>query len=151
MITIEDFKKKQTNKVRLLGLDLGSKRIGLSISDEKQTIATPHKTLIKSTSDKLIDELKAIINENNIKGLIIGYPINMDGSLGKSSHSVKSIALNIEKSINIPICLWDERLSTVAAFKLSSNLEANITKRVKKIDENAATFILQGAIDYLNN
>ena len=57
----------------------------------------------------------------------------------------------IEKSINIPICLWDERLSTVAAFKLSSNLDANITKRVKKIDENAATFILQGAIDYLNN
>ena len=62
MITIEDFKKKQTNKVRLLGLDLGSKRIGLSISDENQNIATPHKTLVKSTYDKLIGELKAIIN-----------------------------------------------------------------------------------------
>ena len=70
MITIEDFKKKQTNKVRLLGLDLGSKRIGLSISDENQTIATPHKTLIKSSSDKLIDELRAIINENNIAPIL---------------------------------------------------------------------------------
>ena len=151
MITIEDFKKKQTNKVRLLGLDLGSKRIGISISDGNQSIATPHKTLDKTTSSKLIEELRGIINENDIKGLIIGNPINMDGTLGKSSHSVNSIASNIEKSINIPVCLWDERLSTVAAFKLSGQLDTNISKRVKNIDENAATFILQGAIDYLNN
>ena len=151
MITIEDFKKKQTNKVRLLGLDLGSKRIGISISDGNQSIATPHKTLDKTTSSKLIEELRGIINENDIKGLIIGNPINMDGTLGKSSHSVNSIASNIEKSIDIPVCLWDERLSTVAAFKLSSQLDTNISKRVKNIDENAATFILQGAIDYLNN
>jgi len=151
MITIEDFKKKQTNKVRLLGLDLGSKRIGISISDGNQSIATPHKTLDKTTSSKLIEELREIINENDIKGLIIGNPINMDGTLGKSSHSVNSIASNIEKSIDIPVCLWDERLSTVAAFKLSSQLDTNISKRVKNIDENAATFILQGAIDYLNN
>ena len=75
----------------------------------------------------------------------------MDGTLGKSSHSVNSIASNIEKSIDIPVCLWDERLSTVAAFKLSGQLDTNISKRVKNIDENAATFILQGAIDYLNN
>ena len=151
MITIEDFKKKQTNKVRLLGLDLGSKRIGISISDGNQSIATPHKTLNKTTSSKLIEELRVIINENSIKGLIIGNPINMDGTLGKSSHSVNSIASNIEKSLDIPVCLWDERLSTVAAFKLSSQLDTNISKRVKNIDENAATFILQGAIDYLNN
>ena len=151
MITIEDFKKKQTNKVRLLGLDLGSKRIGISISDGNQSIATPHKTLDKTTSSKLIEELRLIINENSIKGLIIGNPINMDGTLGKSSHSVTSIASNIEKSLDIPVCLWDERLSTVAAFKLSSQLDTNISKRVKNIDENAATFILQGAIDYLNN
>ena len=151
MITIEDFKKKQTNKVRLLGLDLGSKRIGVSISDENQSIATPHKTINRTTSSKLIEELRVIINENAIKGLIIGNPINMDGTVGKSSHSVNSIASNIEKSIDIPVCLWDERLSTVAAFKLSRQLDTNISKRVKNIDENAATFILQGAIDYLNN
>ncbi len=151
MITIEDLKKKQTNKVRLLGLDLGTKRIGVSISDENQSVATPHKTIAKTTPSKLIDELKMIIKENNIRVLIIGNPINMDGTLGKSSHSVNSIASNIEKSIDIPVCLWDERLSTVAAFKLSGQLDTNISKRVKNIDENAATFILQGAIDYLNN
>ena len=75
----------------------------------------------------------------------------MDGSHGKSSHSVKSIATNISKSIKLPICLWDERLSTVGAFNLSSDLDVNVSKRLKNIDQNAAAFILQGAIDYLNN
>ena len=75
----------------------------------------------------------------------------MDGSLGKSAQSVKDTSQNIEKSINIPICLWDERLSTVGAFNLSSQLDINVSKREKKIDENAAAFILQGAIDFLNN
>ena len=151
MITIEDLKKKQSNKVRLLGLDLGSKRIGISICDENQSIATPLKTLNKTTNDNLINELKALINENNIKAIIVGDPINMDGSHGKSSHSVKSIATNISKAIKLPICLWDERLSTVGAFNLSSDLDVNVSKRIKNIDQNAAAFILQGAIDYLNN
>ncbi|MBD1161224.1 Holliday junction resolvase RuvX [Pelagibacterales bacterium SAG-MED15] len=151
MITIEDLKKKQSNKVRLLGLDLGSKRIGISICDENQSVATPLKTLNKTTNDNLINELKALINENNIKAIIVGDPINMDGSHGKSSHSVKSIATNISKAIKVPICLWDERLSTVGAFNLSSDLDVNVSKRLKNIDQNAAAFILQGAIDYLNN
>ena len=75
----------------------------------------------------------------------------MDGSSGKSAQSVKDTSNNIEKEISIPICLWDERLSTVGAFNLSSQLDVNVTKREKKIDENAAAFILQGAIDFLNN
>jgi putative Holliday junction resolvase len=75
----------------------------------------------------------------------------MDGSSGRSAQSVKDMSENIEKNINIPICLWDERLSTVGAFNLSSQLDVNISKREKKIDENAAAFILQGAIDFLNN
>ena len=151
MITLEEFKKKYSDKCRLIGLDLGSKRIGVSICDEKQLIATPLKTINRSSLDKLLDELKLIINENSIKGIIIGNPINMDGSLGRSAQSVKDTSQNIEKNINIPICLWDERLSTVGAFNLSSQLNINISKREKKIDENAAAFILQGAIDFLNN
>ena len=75
----------------------------------------------------------------------------MDGSQGKSSQSVKDIANNISKFINLPICLWDERLSTVGAFNISSQLDINVSKREKDIDKNAAAFILQGAIDYLNN
>ena len=151
MVTLEEFKKKHSDKCRLIGLDLGSKRIGISICDEKQLIATPLKTINRSSLEKLIDELKIIISENDIKGIIIGNPLNMDGSSGRSAQSVKDTSENIEKKINIPICLWDERLSTVGAFNLSSQLDVNISKREKKIDENAAAFILQGAIDFLNN
>ena len=151
MITIEDFKKKQLNKTRLIGLDLGSKNIGVSICDEKQSIATPFKTIVKSSIDKLIDELKLIIRENDVNGIIVGYPINMDGTSGPSSQSVRDIVINISKNIDIPICLWDERLSTVGAFNISSQLDVNVSNRVKNIDQNAAAFILQGALDYINN
>ena len=151
MITLEEFKKKHSDKCRLIGLDLGSKRIGVSICDEKQLIATPLKTINKNTLTELISELKVIIDENNIKGIIIGNPLNMDGSSGRSAQSVKNTSQKIEENINIPICLWDERLSTVGAFNLSSQLDIDVSKREKKIDENAAAFILQGALDFLNN
>jgi len=151
MITIEDFKIKHSNKVRFIGLDLGSKRIGVSICDERQSIATPFKTINKTNTNDLIDQLKVIIEENNIGGIIVGNPLNMDGSLGRSAQSVNDVALNIEKSIDLPVILWDERLSTVGAFNLSSLLDVNVSKRVKTIDQNAAAFILQGAIDFLNN
>ena len=151
MITLEEFKKKHSDKCRLIGLDLGSKRIGVSICDEKQLIATPLKTINRNTLTELISELKVIIDENNIKGIVIGNPLNMDGSSGRSAQSVKDTSQKIEENINIPICLWDERLSTVGAFNLSSQLDINVSKREKKIDENAAAFILQGALDFLNN
>ena len=151
MITLDEFKKKHLDKCRLIGLDLGSKRIGVSICDDKQLIATPLKTLNRNSLNDLIDELKLIINENDIKGIIVGNPLNMDGSSGRSAQSVKDTTENIEKKLDIPICLWDERLSTVGAFNLSSQLDINVSKREKKIDENAAAFILQGALDFLNN
>ena len=151
MITIEDLKKKQSETSRLVGLDLGSKRIGVSICDEKQSIATPFKTINKTNTNDLIQELKKIINEYNIKGIIIGNPINMDGSKGRSAQSVNDVSNNIDQAIDIDVCLWDERLSTVGAFNLSSQLDVNVSKREKNIDQNAAAFILQGAIDFLNN
>ena len=151
MITLEEFKKKHSDKCRLIGLDLGSKRIGVSICDDKQLIATPLKTINRNSLKDLVDELKLIISENDIKGIIVGNPLNMDGSSGRSAQSVKDTTENIEKNLDIPICLWDERLSTVGAFNLSSQLDINVSKREKKIDENAAAFILQGALDFLNN
>ena len=151
MITLEEFKKKHSDKCRLIGLDLGSKRIGVSICDDKQLIATPLKTINRNSLKDLVDELKLIVDENDIKGIIIGNPLNMDGSSGRSAQSVKDTTENIEKNLDIPICLWDERLSTVGAFNLSSQLDINVSKREKKIDENAAAFILQGALDFLNN
>jgi len=151
MITLEEFKKKHPDKCRLIGLDLGSKRIGVSICDEKQLIATPLKTINRNSLNELLNELTSIIHENDIKGIIIGNPLNMDGSLGRSAQSVKDTSENIEKKLDVPICLWDERLSTKGAFNLSSQLDINVSKREKKIDENAAAFILQGALDFLNN
>ena len=134
-----------------MGLDLGSKRIGVSICDERQSIATPFKTINKTNTNELIYQLQEIITEYNIKGIIIGNPINMDGSLGRSAQSVNDVSTNIDKSIDVDVCLWDERLSTVGAFNLSGQLDVNVSKREKNIDQNAAAFILQGAIDFLNN
>ena len=151
MITIEDLKKKQSETSRLIGLDLGSKRIGVSICDEKQSIATPFKTINKTNTNELVEELKKLINEYDIKGIIIGNPINMDGSLGRAAQSVYDVSNNIDKAIDVDVCLWDERLSTVGAFNLSSQLDVNVSKREKNIDQNAAAFILQGAIDFLKN
>ena len=151
MITIKELKKKLSTRSRLIGLDLGSKRIGIGICDENHKIATPFKTVIKTNLDDFIKQLKEIIEENNIKGIIVGNPVNMDGSFGKSSQSVKDTVINLEKFIDIPFTLWDERLSTVGAFNISSQLDINVSKKEKDIDKNAAAFILQGALDFLNN
>ena len=151
MITINEFKNKLSSGSRLLGIDLGTKRIGIAISDYNQKIATPLQTLDKSKQGKLIDELESIITEYDIKGIIIGNPINMDGTYGKSSQSAKDTAINISNKIDIPVCLWDERLSTVGAFNLSSELDINVSKREKDIDKFAAAFILQGALDFIQN
>ena len=151
MITIDEFKIKLSSGSRLLGIDLGTKRIGIAISDYNQKIATPLQILDKSKQGKLIDELESIITENDIKGIIIGNPINMDGTYGKSSQSAKDIAINLSNKIDIPVSLWDERLSTVGAFNLSSELDVNVSKRERDIDKFAAAFILQGALDYLQN
>ena len=151
MITIEELKIKINKKSRLIGLDLGSKRIGVAICDEKRSVATPLKVINYIDLSSLILEIEEIITENNIKGIVAGNPLNMDGSAGPSSQSVKDKILNLSKKIHIPICLWDERLSTVGSFNISSQLDININKRTKNIDKNAAAFILQGAIDFLNN
>ena len=151
MITINEFKNKLSSGSRLLGIDLGTKRIGIAISDYNQKIATPLQTLEKSKQGKLIDELESIIEENDIKGIIVGNPINMNGTYGKSSQSAKDTAVNISNKFNIPVSLWDERLSTVGAFNLSSELDVNVSKREKDIDKFAATFILQGALDFIQN
>ena len=151
MISIDEFKNKITKKSRLLGLDLGSKRIGIAICDDRQSIATPFRTINKQGAEKFINELKIIIKENKIEGLIVGNPINMDGSSGKSSQSASDFAKNLSINITIPITLWDERLSSEGSFKITKELGTNVTNRVNKLDSNAAAFILQGAIDFLSN
>jgi len=149
MIDIEDFKKSIGKKSRLLGIDPGKSRIGLAISDEDKLVSTPLKTINKKNNSNFIKDIKEIILQNDIKGIIIGNPINMDGSSGPSSQSAIDFAKYVSNNISIPVSMWDERLSTEGAFNLSSNLDVNVSKKVEKLDQNAASFILQGAIDYI--
>ena len=149
MIDIEDFKKSIGKKSRLLGIDPGKNRVGLAISDEDKLVSTPLKTIVKKNSSNFIKEIKEIINENGIKGIIVGNPINMDGSKGPSSQSANDFAKHLSNNVSVPITMWDERLSSEGAFNLSSNLDINTSKKVEKLDQNAASFILQGAIDYI--
>jgi len=150
MITIDELKVQLDNKSRLLGIDMGSKRIGISISDENRNIATPYETIQFTNIKNLCSSLKEIILENNIKGLVVGLPLNMNGTEGPSAQSVKDKIKLISKELNTSIVLWDERLSTVGSFNISSQLDINVSKRVKNIDQNSAAFILQGVLDYLS-
>ncbi len=149
MLDIKDFKKKLDKKSRLMGIDPGKKRVGIALSDENKVVATPYKVLLKENYETFLKDILKIIHENSIKGIIIGNPINMDGTPSKSSQSAKDLAINLSKNISEPITLWDERLSSDGAFNLTRNLNINTSKTVQKLDENAAAFILQGALDYL--
>ena len=151
ILSIAEFKSNIENNSRLLGIDPGNKNIGFAICDENKKVATPLKIIQKTKFEVLIKKINEIIQENNIKGIVIGNPINMDGTSGKSSQSVSDFAKNLSKNITIPIAMWDERLSSEGSFKLTKELGTNITNRVNKLDKNSAAFILQGAIDYLSN
>ena len=151
ILSIEEFKKNIDNNSRLLGIDPGKKNIGIAICDENKVVATPLKIIKKNKFQILLKEIQEIIKENDIKGIVIGNPINMDGSFGKASQSATGFAKNLSISITIPIVLWDERLSSEGSFKITRDLDTNVTDKVKKLDKNAAAFILQGAIDFLSN
>ena len=151
ILSIDEFKTNIESNSRLLGIDPGKKNIGFAICDENKKVATPLKVLQKSKFGLLIKQINQIIKENHIKGIIIGNPLNMDGTSGKSSQSASDFAKNLSKNITIPITMWDERLSSEGSFKITKELGTNVTNRVSKLDKNAAAFILQGAIDYLSN
>jgi putative Holliday junction resolvase len=150
ILSIDKFKTSIENNSRLLGIDPGSRNIGLAICDENKKVATPLKVLQKSKFKVLIEQINQIIKENDIKGIVIGNPLNMDGTSGKSSQSANDFAKNLSKDITIPIAMWDERLSSEGSFKITKVLGTNVTNRVSKLDKNSAAFILQGAIDYLS-
>ena len=151
ILSISEFKTNVGTNSRLLGIDPGNKNIGIAICDENQKVATPFKTIQKNKFKNLLNEIKEVISENGIKGIVVGNPLNMDGSFGKASQSSTDFAKNLSKNITIPITMWNERLSSEGIFKITKELDTNVTNRVNKLDKNAAAFILQGAIDYLSN
>ena len=132
-----------------MGIDPGRKRVGIAISDENKIIATPYTTIIKNKYSEFVKEIIKIVEENQIQGIVVGNPINMDGTASQSSQSAKDLAINLSKDVTKNITLWDERLSSQGAFILSNDLVSNTSKKVSKLDENSAQFILQGALDYI--
>jgi len=145
------FKTNLGSKSRILGIDHGRKNIGIAICDENQIVATPLKTIKKTSFSSLLNEIKQIITENDIKGIVVGNPVNMDGSSGKSSQSASDFSKNLSTNITIPITMWDERLSSEGSFKITKELGVNTSRNIKNLDKNAAAFILQGIIDFLSN
>ena len=136
---------------RLIGIDHGKKNIGISISDENHSIATPLTTVTFSQLKNFLIDIKKIISENNVEGIVVGNPINMNGTLGPRSQSAKDFCISLTKHLKLPVTLWDERLSSHGAYNGMEYLNINISKKQKKLDENAAAFILQGFLDYYKN
>jgi len=133
---------------RLLGLDIGSKTIGLALSDVLLMLATPAKTIKRTKFTADAEQLVALINEQNVGGLVLGLPVQMDGVEGPACQSVRQFAENLLSIIDIPLSFWDERLSTNAVERVLIN-EVDMTRkrRAEVIDKMAAAYILQGALD----
>jgi len=149
-----EFKPFLLNRKRIMGLDLGKKRIGISISTLSHNGALPLKTISNDKFIELIDVIKNIINEYDIKAIIFGLPKNMDGSEGKSAQSVRDKAEKICSELCIKYAFWDERLSTVAVeryYTIDEKSRAKKRDNKKDIDNLAAAFILEGAINYITN
>ena len=134
---------------RLLGLDLGEKTIGLALSDPGLSVASPVSTIRRTKFTADAKELLHIAGERQVGGLVIGLPLNMDGSEGPRCQSVRQFAANLTKLQDLPILFWDERLSTVAVEREMVAADLSRAKRAKVIDQAAAAFILQGVLDAL--
>lgn len=132
---------------RLLGLDVGEKTIGIAMCDAGWSIASPLETLKKGKLNDDLDALDEAIRQHHIGGLVIGYPLNMDGSLGARAQSVKQFARNLDKFLRIPLLLWDERLSTQAVNKAMLEGDLSRQKRKERVDKLAAAYILQGFLE----
>jgi putative Holliday junction resolvase len=136
---------------RLLGLDLGEKTIGLALSDISRTVATPLKTLARGKFKSDAASIVALIAEHDVGGLIIGLPLNMNGTDGPAAQSARAFARNFAAVCERPICLVDERLSTAAVTRTLIEADASRRRRGQLVDKAAAAYILQGALDRLRN
>jgi putative Holliday junction resolvase len=149
IVAIPEFRSAIARNTRLLGLDLGEKTIGLALSDTSLSVATPMETLKrgKFATDAL--KLDAIIFAQHVGGLVVGLPLNMDGSDGPSAQSARAFARNFAARSQLPILMWDERLSTAAVTRTLLTADASRKRRGEVVDKMAAGYILQGALDRL--
>lgn len=148
---LADLPARLTPECRLLGLDLGTKTIGLALSDVRRTIATPMETITRHRFTRDAERLATIIAEHGVGGLVVGLPINMDGTEGPRCQSVRQFAANILDRMEIDIAFWDERLSTAAVTRAMIEADLSRARRRQAVDKMAAAYILQGALDFLHH
>ncbi len=149
VIAFSDLKSMLPRGRRLLGLDVGAKTIGLAISDPGLIVASPVETIRRGKFAADAERLKAIIAERGVGGLVVGLPVNMDGSEGPRSQSVRQFARNLLDRADLPLAFWDERLSTAAVTRTMLEADLSRKRRAEIVDKMAAAYILQGALDSL--
>jgi putative Holliday junction resolvase len=149
IVEIEIFAAELPPRGRLLGLDLGSKTIGVALSDIGRSIASPLETIARTKFTKDAERLRALIAQHDIAGIVIGLPRNMDGTEGKAAQSARSFARNLAPFADLPLAFWDERLSTVAVTRMLIEADRSRARRDELVDKLAAAYILQGALDRL--
>ena len=149
--TLEDIAPALKTGQRLIGLDLGTKTIGIAVSDVMRTVATPVETLKRKKFTLDAEHLLTLAEEEEAAAIILGLPINMDGSEGPRAQSTRAFARNLSQKTNLPIVFWDERLSTSAVTRTLLEADSSRAKRAEVVDKMAAAYILQGALDRLNN
>ncbi|MGD9784866.1 MAG: Holliday junction resolvase RuvX [Hyphomicrobiaceae bacterium] len=148
---VEAFSVAIAGRGRLLGLDVGTKTIGLALSDVSRMIATAHSTIRRTRFRDDVRALLALAAEQGVAGLVIGLPVNLDGSEGPRVQSTEAFARNLAAETPLPMLLWDERLTTAAAERMLIGMDVSRKRRAEVIDKVAATLILQGALDRMRN
>ncbi|HXZ67194.1 MAG TPA: Holliday junction resolvase RuvX [Alphaproteobacteria bacterium] len=146
---LEAFIAAAPKLTRLLGIDLGTKTIGLALSDAGRAIASPLETLERGKFTEDAQTLAALVAKHTIGGIVVGLPLKLDGGESPRSQSTRAFAANLAKALSLPVLLWDERLSTVAVERALLEADVSRAKRAERIDKLAAAYILQGALDRL--
>ncbi|MEN8893383.1 Holliday junction resolvase RuvX [Planktotalea arctica] len=149
--SLEDFAVALPAQRAIAGLDLGTKTIGVAVSDRLMSVATPLETVRRSKYTADAARLEQIFKAREIGGIILGLPFNMDGSEGPRCQSTRAFARNFARQSDLPIAYWDERLSTVAAERALLEADTSRKRRSEVIDHVAASYILQGLLDRLHN
>ena len=149
LVPIEDLPPLLSREARLLGLDVGTKTIGMALSDVTRSVATPYHTVRRTKFTEDAKAIEAAIEEHDVGAVVIGLPLNLDGSEGPRAQSTRAFARNLAARIAVPILFWDERLSTAAVERHLIEADASRKRRAEVIDRMAAAYILQGALDRL--
>jgi putative Holliday junction resolvase len=148
---IEEFIRRLPTQARIVGFDYGTKRIGFAISDPLQTIAIPSGTITYQAEQEAITKIISIIKDYNTNAIMFGLPYQMDGTEGEACYKVREFVKNLEENNNLNILLYDERLSSSAAYTLLSHTDLNRKKKDDLNDKLAASFVLQGVLDNIAN